>query len=193
MSHKEIEPNDTEKLGQRGRGRPRSEAAREAILRAALELGIADGLRKMTIDGIAHRAGVGKQTIYRWWDNKYDVLVDAILLKANELLEMPRTGNLSDDILRFVQQSAVAMASKEGHLLMDLVAYSLEHPELRSKIASFVTRRRAELQKTIGENPYDDVFFDMLIGAVWYRHVFGHAPLNEDFAKRMVEYASRLA
>ena len=54
----------------RPRGRPRSETARKAVLRAALRLVAAHGYRALTIEGIAAAAGVGKQTIYRWWPSK---------------------------------------------------------------------------------------------------------------------------
>ena len=45
--------------------RPRSAESHAAILQAALELVVEDGLRGTTIEGIAARAGVGKTTIYR--------------------------------------------------------------------------------------------------------------------------------
>ncbi|MCP2258834.1 transcriptional regulator, TetR family [Streptoalloteichus tenebrarius] len=57
----------------------RSERSRQAILTAALDLVVEIGYRKMTIEAIAARAGVGKQTIYRWWPSKGAVVFDAIL------------------------------------------------------------------------------------------------------------------
>ena len=59
-------------------GRPRSEAARQAILTAAQEELLARGVGELTIEGIAARAGVGKQTIYRWWPSKADVVLEAM-------------------------------------------------------------------------------------------------------------------
>lgn len=60
------------------RGRPRSRASQEAILRAAAELLEDHGFEAMTIEGIAARAKVSKQTVYRWWSSKADVLVEAL-------------------------------------------------------------------------------------------------------------------
>lgn len=57
----------------------RNAASRTAILDAAFELVGSSGYDKLTIEAIAARAGVGKQTIYRWWPSKGAVLLDAVL------------------------------------------------------------------------------------------------------------------
>ncbi|MFE7811779.1 TetR/AcrR family transcriptional regulator [Streptomyces sp. NPDC057433] len=57
----------------------RSERSRRSIYDAALALVVEVGYPKTTIEGIAARAGVGKQTIYRWWPSKADVLLEAFL------------------------------------------------------------------------------------------------------------------
>ncbi|MET9090902.1 TetR/AcrR family transcriptional regulator [Streptomyces cyaneofuscatus] len=57
----------------------RSDRSRRAIYDAALALVGESGYRRTTIEGIAARAGVGKQTIYRWWPSKAAVLMEAFL------------------------------------------------------------------------------------------------------------------
>ena len=52
------------------RGRPRSEARKQAILQAAFELLGEHGLGATSMDAVAEREGVSKATIYRWWDSK---------------------------------------------------------------------------------------------------------------------------
>src|ERR1700733_11955746 len=76
----------------------RSEEARVAVLEAADDLLVERGFAQLTIEGIAARAGVAKQTIYRWWPSKTDVLLDAFLADAAEELTPPDTGDLAADL-----------------------------------------------------------------------------------------------
>ncbi|MFI5871278.1 TetR/AcrR family transcriptional regulator [Streptomyces sp. NPDC051445] len=87
----------------------RSERSRRAIYDAALALVAETGYPKTTIEGIAARAGVGKQTIYRWWGSKADVLLEAFLdlgeqaahdagASDREPCAIPDTGDLAADI-----------------------------------------------------------------------------------------------
>src|SRR6201994_3643808 len=62
-------------------GRRRNEAARAAILDATVDLLRAGGLGSLTIDAIAQVAGVGRQTIYRWWPSKGAMLAEAMGLQ----------------------------------------------------------------------------------------------------------------
>jgi AcrR family transcriptional regulator len=84
----------------------RSEKSRRAIYAAALALVGEVGYPKTTVEGIAARAGVGKQTIYRWWSSKADVLLEAFLDLAEQAAQaagqdtyaLPDTGDLAADL-----------------------------------------------------------------------------------------------
>ncbi|MEV7992206.1 TetR/AcrR family transcriptional regulator [Streptomyces sp. NPDC086077] len=102
----------------------RSERSRRAIYGAALALVAEVGYAKATIEGIAARAGVGKQTIYRWWPSKADVLLEAFLDLGEQAAEqaaeqgaeqgarpaaeyaIPDTGDLAAD-LKYVLRATV--------------------------------------------------------------------------------------
>ncbi|MGN9762136.1 TetR/AcrR family transcriptional regulator [Streptomyces sp. SD31] len=84
----------------------RSERSRRAIYDAALALVAEVGYPRTTIEGIAARAGVGKQTIYRWWPSKAEVLMEAFLDLAEQAAQeagqepyvIPDTGDLAADL-----------------------------------------------------------------------------------------------
>ena len=68
------------------RGRPRSEDSHEAVLGAVLDLLDKEGYGAVTIEGVARQAGVGKQTIYRWWPSRHALVADVVLEDADKLL-----------------------------------------------------------------------------------------------------------
>lgn len=68
------------------RGRPRSEDARVAVLQAVDDLLVEVGYTAMTMKGIAERAGVGRQTVYRWWATKAEILMEAVAIDARREL-----------------------------------------------------------------------------------------------------------
>jgi AcrR family transcriptional regulator len=74
-------------------GRKRSEGSRQAILAAALGLTADVGYAGLTVDGIAARSGTGKQTIYRWWPSKDDVLLEALADRAALDVLVPDQGS----------------------------------------------------------------------------------------------------
>ena len=60
------------------RGRPRRASASTDILDAALELLAERGFQAATIEAIAARAGVGRNTIYRRWSSKEELIAEAL-------------------------------------------------------------------------------------------------------------------
>ncbi|MEU0053862.1 TetR/AcrR family transcriptional regulator [Streptomyces sp. NPDC006184] len=84
----------------------RSEKSRRAIHAAALALVGEVGYPRTTVEAIAARAGVGKQTIYRWWPSKADVLLEAFLDLTGQAAQaagqqpyaIPDTGDLAADL-----------------------------------------------------------------------------------------------
>jgi AcrR family transcriptional regulator len=69
-------------------GRPRSETARRAILEAVDDMLVEEGYAAMTMKDIAARAGVGKQTVYRWWSSKAEILFEATVEDAADELDI---------------------------------------------------------------------------------------------------------
>ncbi|MCR6485573.1 TetR/AcrR family transcriptional regulator [Amycolatopsis sp. OK19-0408] len=70
-------------------GSRRDEAARLAVLHAADDLLVEHGFGALTIEAIARRAGVAKQTIYRWWPSKVEILLDTLIEDTEKRLPVP--------------------------------------------------------------------------------------------------------
>src|ERR1700683_340764 len=91
-------PDAADRVVHRGNRHRRSEAARQAVLEAADDLLVERGFAGLTVEGIAARAGVAKQTIYRWWASKTDILFDALTLDAAEFFTPADHGDLGRDL-----------------------------------------------------------------------------------------------
>ncbi len=87
----------------RGRGRPRDPARGEAIREATLELLEELGYTGLTMVDVAERAGVAKTTIYRRWNSKAEMVLDAIAEQV-EPREVEETGDPIADLHRVIAQ-----------------------------------------------------------------------------------------
>jgi AcrR family transcriptional regulator len=178
-------------------GRRRNEAARRAILDAALRLlADADGA-PVTVETIARKAGVGKQTLYRWWPSKGAVLLDALTDRAGQDVPAPDTGSLRDDLRAVVAATFEgASAPPTAPALRTLAREAARDPHLADLMREFTGARRAALREVLergrerGELPEGrdlDLMVDQVYGVFWYRFLLGHAPLDERTATDLAD------
>ncbi|MFE2355381.1 TetR/AcrR family transcriptional regulator [Streptomyces parvulus] len=189
----------------------RSLRSRQAIYDAALALVGEVGYPKTTIEGIAARAGVGKQTIYRWWSSKADVLLEAFLdlgeraaraagAETQAAYAIPDTGDLAAD-LKAVLRTTVdelrdpafevpsrALAAEglvDEKLGRRFVAQLLE-PSLqlyvdRLRAAQDAGQVRPEIDPRIGLE-----LFVSPLAQRWLQHT---APITYEYTDTLVDYA----
>lgn len=81
--------------------RPRVEGAREAeILDACVAELLENGYDRLTMDAVARRARASKATLYRRWQSKQRLVVDAVIRsKTVAEQDVPDTGSLRGDLL----------------------------------------------------------------------------------------------
>lgn len=186
----------------------RSERSRRAIYDAALALVVEAGYPKTTIEGIAARAGVGKQTIYRWWPSKAAVLLEAFVDLGEQAAEavgevgaaIPDTGDLAAD-LRFVLRATVdelvdpkydlptrALAA-EGIVDAELCARYVEKL-LRPSLQLYVDRLAAAREAGELRGGLDlDIAVELFTGPLSGRWLLRTGPLTHEYADRLVDYA----
>ncbi|GLW47627.1 putative transcriptional regulator, TetR family protein [Streptomyces sp. NBRC 14336] len=120
-----------------GRGRPRSEKARIAVLHAVDDLLVEVGYAAMTMKGIAERAGVGRQTVYRWWSHKAEVLYEASVVDAREELSVPTTGDPRRDVAAYLDALIEFLSrSHAGAAYRALLGEAQHDPEVARLLAS---------------------------------------------------------
>ncbi|GAA4239935.1 TetR/AcrR family transcriptional regulator [Actinomadura meridiana] len=112
----------------------RSERSRQAILDAALDLCRERGLARTTVEEIAKRAGVGKQTIYRWWGSKAAVVEEALNERVITTTDFPDTGDLRADLRTQMAIIAQAFDSVEFAPYASLIAAAQDDPEVAESV-----------------------------------------------------------
>jgi AcrR family transcriptional regulator len=182
----------------RAPGRPRSEHARAAILRAAIELLQSNGFSAMSVDAIAARAGVGKATIYRWWPNKAAVVMDAFLADTAPGMPFPDTGSTRED-LRRQMRSVIRLFNTPavGGPFVALIGESQHDPALAAALRErFVASRRAAAKEVLrrgverGELRPDldlEVAMDALYGPLYYRLLVSGQRLTPRYADLLLD------
>src|SRR5689334_20294086 len=118
-------------------GRPRSEQARTAVLHAADDLLLEVGYAGMTMKGIAERAHVSRQTVYRWWSTKAEILFEASAGDATEELAVPLSDNLVDDLVAYLEALARFLAhSPAGAAYRALIGEAQHDPAVAGLLAN---------------------------------------------------------
>jgi AcrR family transcriptional regulator len=176
-------------------GRPRSSSSHTAILTAALKLLRQQGYRSVTIEGIAAEAGVGKQTIYRWWPSKAAVVLEAFAQRTADRITMPDTGSVQGDLEVFLGQAFEMLTRESGQMVRSLMSEALLDVEFSVSMREiFIASRRRALRDILirgikrGEIPSDvdiELVIDLVYGPMWYRLLNNHAPLDKAFARRL--------
>ncbi|MFF8938147.1 TetR/AcrR family transcriptional regulator [Streptomyces paradoxus] len=183
------------------RGRPRDERVHAAILRATAELVTEVGYAATSIGAVAARAGTGKDTIYRRWSGKAELVYEAAFT-ATEAAPLPDTGSLAGDLTALVEAllrefTAPAAAAALPGLLADFAAT----PGLRTRIRSHflapakaglaeVFERAAQRGETNRAVPVDLVL-DTLAGAVFFHVGLVGAPADPRLATQLAALIGR--
>jgi len=183
--------------GKRPPGRPRSEQARQAILRTTLKILGKNGFSDFKIEEVAAHASVGKATVYRWWPNKVALIADAFASSTTRKLRFPDTGSVYADMSQQMRQLIKVFRSRRGRIVSAILAAGQSDKDLieafrerflwpRRREAYATLRRgieRGELRK--GLDP--DLLLDSLYGPIYMRFLIQHDRLTPEFVDRLCE------
>lgn len=180
----------------------RSEAARQAILQAAIEMLAERGYDHLAIEGIASRAGVGKQTIYRWWKSKSAIIAEALLegMILGERLEVPDTGDVRRDLTTWLHAVGEVLLSSQGEgLVRSLIAAATDNADVGQRLRDAIAGSGSgalstRLAAAIGSEPHlpegapiDDIA-EALVGALLLR-ALSRSPLDDHAIAALVAVA----
>jgi len=184
------------------RGRRRSQRSHDAIVQATQELLVENGYQALTIEGVAARAGVGKQTIYRWWPSRAALVLEAYLAGSDAVPPPTDTADTHGDVRALLDWLVAVLAQPIGGKVVAGLVADLKHdPDLADRFHRDVVpaRRRAmrdalERGKERGEIRADadlDLAVDALHGAVFYRLLLSGEPLDQRFTDALANQVLR--
>lgn len=175
--------------------RRRSEKSRMAIVTATRELLLERGFDGLSIEAVAARAGVGKQTIYRWWPSRPALVADVMLEDADKILASVRhTDDLAADLVEWVGKLATSLTTARGSaMLRTLTAAGMEHEETAVKLRAGFSRplhdsvRSRLLADGIDEAAAESAA-DAIVGGVVYPILSG----VQRYSRRRAELTTRI-
>ncbi|WP_232733935.1 TetR/AcrR family transcriptional regulator [Kitasatospora sp. CB02891] len=174
-------------------GRRRSEESRQAILGAAFDLLGEVGYARLTVEGIAARAGTGKQTVYRWWPGKADVLLEAVTAYARERIPLPETADRAADLRAFLAATFAAATPRTTDALRALMAEAQIDPAFGERFRETLLHPRREALGAVVDRAREagllashlttDTAVDLAFGALWYRLLATGRPLDDELVE----------
>ena len=185
----------------RKRGRPRSDEAHEAILKASIALIREAGYDNLTMDAIAERAGVGKATVYRRWSTR-ETLVAEALERIVSAIPQPDTGTTEGDLEALLNHSLAMYRDPATHALLSGLVAAMARSELIAGAVrnGFLARRREVarrvLERGVARGDLDpetdlELVLDLLSGPLFFRALFTGGTVDEQLTRGVVRVVLR--
>jgi AcrR family transcriptional regulator len=176
----------------------RNEQARLAVLHAADDLLAERGYDGVTIEGIAARANVAKQTIYRWWPSKGEILLETLREDAEKSLAVAPGKTVRRELLLRLRRLVEFLEKDPAGLVLLALIGQAQHdgPAAARLQEEFFAEQReqdhARLKRGVesGELPADlhiEDALDALYGPVYFRALVTHERMPRSYLDRLVE------
>jgi AcrR family transcriptional regulator len=176
----------------------RAEERTETIMQATLDLAQEIGYAKLSIEGVAARAGVGKHTVYRRWPSKGLLFLDSLLTRNEPVLDYPGTGDVMSDLLQQTQAVVDLLGTPPwGPLYQALVGEAQHDPAVAAALnerfirpqTERTTARLREAQEQGQLSPDFDLDLGMAIlsGPLYFTFLITQEPVTRDYVDRVFQ------
>jgi len=170
----------------------------QAILEATRQLLAESGVHKLTVEGVAARAGVAKTTIYRRWRSRDELALAVLIDMVEQVVATPDLDDTRAELVAFVNGAVRILGSTlMGRVMQGIVSELAANPALAQAFRERVVAVRiAEVHRLVERGiargdirPDADVELahELLFGPVYYRLLLSGAPLDDDLAERIVD------
>lgn len=163
------------------------------IVGATIELLETINYSSLTVEAVAARSGVGKTTIYRWWNHKSELVFDAFIAKTETLFEFDLTKPISQNFVHQLITLTSVLKSGVGRAILTVIA---EEKEIASEfLTSYLEPRRAVTKKMlqsgvdkgeIRDNLDFEIILDMLFGPIYFKFILFSRIPNPEYIENLV-------
>lgn len=199
MTHLDAERIDRRRISIRScpMARPRSEDARRRAIASTIEALLATGVEGATIEDISERSGVARSTIYRHFDNRENLIVEAIG-SCLVPLSTPDTGSLDEDLHELIGRYDDEDNRAMNQMMPLLLDARRRDPAMRDAVEALLEQRRRPIRTVLklaqlrGEIDADldlDDALAMLLGPLTYRRMLQDDEITEAFVATVVDGA----
>ncbi len=180
-----------------GGTRRRGEALEDAILDATLTELSTVGLSRFTIEGVAHRARTGKASVYRRWQSKEDLVVDALQRVFPPLDDSIDHGDVRADLLALLRQmtevingpAGCAMQTLMGELDRDREFVRTVHERVIDprKRAMLATLQRGAARGQVRPAAVEPLVAQVGPAMIVHKFLSEGPPVADEFVQRVVD------
>ena len=170
--------------------------SRGAILQATAQLLAESGFAGFSMDDVAHRAGVGKATIYRHWRSRAELLVD-VCASLDGPVPVPDSGDLRTDLIELLAHlQRVLLSPATGPVIAALVEGAERDAELRRLRQTAVHHRREAFHVVLrravdrGDLPPDtdvELTAELLVAPLFFRRLVSRGRMERTFVNAVVD------
>jgi AcrR family transcriptional regulator len=186
-----------ESAARRGRGRRPATEVREAVLATAAAMLLEGGMRDITFEKVAARAGASKMTLYKWWPSPGALAFDAYFAATAPVLAFDDTGDLERDLAAQMHAFVALLTERaNGPVVAALIGAAQSDPDLAAAFNERYTLPRRALAvdrlgtaQRAGQIRADvdlESVVDQLWGACYHRLLLPARPLDADFADTLI-------
>ncbi|MFI0237854.1 TetR/AcrR family transcriptional regulator [Streptomyces sp. NPDC016845] len=173
--------------------RRRGARMRSAVLAATVDVLVERGLAGTSVGAVARAAGVHETSVYRRWGTRENLILEALTEQLDAAMPVPDTGRVHDDLAAYFGALARLLATTQGEALLRLSAERDDTlPDQRlpywserlERGAAMVRRGVARGELLPGTDA--GLVIEAISGALFTRALISGAPLDEEFATRLV-------
>ncbi|MFF2960181.1 TetR/AcrR family transcriptional regulator [Streptomyces sp. NPDC057963] len=174
----------------------RGARVRRAVLDAAVDALVENGVTRFSFADVAARAEVNETSVYRRWRTRENLITDALLAVSDRQVPIPDTGSVREDLCLFAASVVEYLNSPLGRALARAAVITVEDTELAAAREAF-WQSRIQLAATMVERGIDRgelrpgvnprVALEALIAPLHSRVLLTREPLGEDLPRILAD------